>query len=171
MPDYQEASSPASEAETQDHFHSTLARFSEFDSNISALRSRSPSLTRSPTSPPVLPPLSLSEDTVIQVPDIEEPAVAFNYRDLLGSSTRLQHGSSTQSQASSSDLDYLAPDPGISEPPPFTLSDILDQDPPDLTFNTEPAVSTATSNFDIRTFFRDSTGPGKRDHYHGRLDD
>ncbi|KAF9045809.1 hypothetical protein BDZ89DRAFT_138169 [Hymenopellis radicata] len=95
MPDYQEPSSPASETEPQDHFHSTLARFSEFDSNISALRSRSPSLPRSPTPPPVLPPLSLSGDTAIQVPDIEEP-VAFNYRDLLGSSTHLQHGSSTQ---------------------------------------------------------------------------
>ena len=162
MPDYQdEPSSASSQSPTgEDNFHATLARFSEFDSNISALRSRSASLPRSTTPPPVLPPLSLPEDTTIHVPDIEEPATAFNYRDLLGSSTHLQHGSSTQSQASSSDLDYLAPDPGVNEP--FSLADILDQGPPDLNFNTEPPAPSAASAFDLRTFFRESNESGKR---------
>ncbi|KAG6888401.1 hypothetical protein C0992_008557 [Termitomyces sp. T32_za158] len=52
------AASPTSQAE--EHYRLSLERFNAFDSQIAALRrSRSPSLPRSPTPPPVLPPLEL----------------------------------------------------------------------------------------------------------------
>jgi hypothetical protein len=52
-----------SSSQTDESYRLSLERFNAFDSQISALRrSRSPTLARSPTSPPVLPPLELLGD-------------------------------------------------------------------------------------------------------------
>ncbi|KAK0450353.1 uncharacterized protein EV420DRAFT_750640 [Desarmillaria tabescens] len=52
-----------SRGEDEDPFSLTLQRFGEFDTQISVLRhSRTPSLPRTPTPPPTLPPLSLAEE-------------------------------------------------------------------------------------------------------------
>ncbi|KAK0443492.1 hypothetical protein EV421DRAFT_520054 [Armillaria borealis] len=49
--------------EDEDPFSLTLQRFGEFDTQISVLRhSRTPTLPRTPTPPPTLPPLSLAEE-------------------------------------------------------------------------------------------------------------
>ncbi len=52
-----------SRGEDEDPFSLTLQRFGEFDTQISVLRhSRTPTLPRTPTPPPTLPPLSLAEE-------------------------------------------------------------------------------------------------------------
>lgn len=64
---------------TDENYRLSLERFNAFDSQISALRrSRSPTLVRSPTPPPVLPPLALLDDqtqlSTNTIPFLQPPA-------------------------------------------------------------------------------------------------
>ncbi|RDB29834.1 hypothetical protein Hypma_013932 [Hypsizygus marmoreus] len=62
---------PAASSQADESYRLSLERFNAFDSQISALRrSQSPTPPRAPASPPVLPPLELSDDRELNTTSI-----------------------------------------------------------------------------------------------------
>lgn len=80
----------------------SLQRFHAFDSQISALRrsrSRSPTLERSPTPPPTLPPLALSEESDLSSPNAIPFLGQFDEPSMPTTDSRNEAGPSTSNRS------------------------------------------------------------------------